>query len=244
MATPKYKVLTEDQVSHFLTHGYVRIPNAFTKEQAAELTSNLWSRLGYSPTDKSTWLSDRVNMPFHKRYPLQTISPKAWDAICDLLGGEDRVDPASSTWSDGFICNFGSEKWDEAAKRGEDVNNGRNLDGWHVDGDFFVHFLDSKEQALLVIPMFSDVGHDGGATMICPEGIGKLAKWLYDHPQGVLPRMRPVDQNEEEDKELFEGLTWYNNIIQSCSDFRQMTGEVRSSPSILTDNSPDFHLLI
>ena len=33
-----------------------------------------------------------------------------------------------------------------------------------------VHFLDSPEQALLVIPIYSDIKPEGGGTYICPEG--------------------------------------------------------------------------
>lgn len=222
MAPATYKVLTPSQVEHFLAHGYVVLPSAFSREQAQDAIANVWSRLGYDPSDPTTWLSDRVNMPWHKRFDVQTFCPVAWDAICDLLGGEERVDPNAASWSDGFICNFGSAKWDEAVKRGENPNDPKKLDNWHVDGDFFVHFLDSKEQGLLVIPLYTDIPENGGGTMICPDGIGKLAKWLMDHPQGVFPLMRPVDAPEKED---FDSLEWYLKTIQECGDFRQMTGK-------------------
>jgi len=52
------------------------------------------------------------------------------------------------------------------------------LDGWHNDGDFFVHFLDSPEQALLVIPLWSDIEMKGGGTAVCGEGIKYIAKHL------------------------------------------------------------------
>ena len=52
------------------------------------------------------------------------------------------------------------------------------LDGWHNDGDFFVHFLDSPEQALLVIPLWSDIESKGGGTAVCGDGIKHVAKHL------------------------------------------------------------------
>jgi hypothetical protein len=229
MAPSTYKVLSQEQIDHFLEHGFVVIPQAFTPEQAAEKTANLWTRLGYSPDDPETWLSDRVNMPVHGRYRVQEFSPKAWNAMCDLLGGEERVDPDNATWSDGFICNFGSKKWDDVwdgGKSGVNPNDPKQLDNWHVDGDFFVHFLDSKEQGLLIIPLFSDVVPNGGATMVSPDGIGKLAHWLYSHPQGVMPRMRPVDWDESAEQGEFNGLEWYINTIRQCDYFREMTGKV------------------
>jgi hypothetical protein len=47
-----------------------------------------------------------------------------------------------------------------------------------VDGDFFTHFLDSPEQALLVIPLFTDIEDRAGGTMICPEGMKYVAQHL------------------------------------------------------------------
>jgi hypothetical protein len=55
------------------------------------------------------------------------------------------------------------------------------LDNWHNDGDFFVHFLDSPEQALLVIPLWSDIVSKGGGTAICSDGIKYIAKHLVMH---------------------------------------------------------------
>jgi len=50
-----------------------------------------------------------------------------------------------------------------------------------------VHFLDSPEQALLVIPLFSDILPRGGATFISPEGLNHVARYLVEHPEGVYP---------------------------------------------------------
>ncbi|KIM28616.1 hypothetical protein M408DRAFT_329381 [Serendipita vermifera MAFF 305830] len=232
MAPQSYKVLSPEDVDHFLRHGFVRIPQVLTPEQVSDFTSGLWTRLGYSPTDKTTWTTERINMPSHRSMALQDFAPKAWGAMCDLLGGEDRIDPSSAIWGDSFICNFGSQKWDEMNEKylaGEDgvdnPNNPKKLDNWHVDGDFFIHFLDSPEQGLLVIPLFSDVVNNGGATMVSPDGIGKLAKWLMDHPQGVLPRMKPVVESSSLDEKGDHGaLGWYQSVIQECEDFREMTG--------------------
>lgn len=73
---------------------------------------------------------------------------------------------------DSFIINLGS-------KEGEGkVVPPKELKGWHCDGDFFIHFLDSPEQALLVIPCWSDVESNGGATWVSNEGIPKIGKML------------------------------------------------------------------
>jgi hypothetical protein len=89
----------------------------------------------------------------HKFEAVRTFSLAAWGSICELLGGEDRVDEVSTKWSDGLIVNLGATQWEG----GENWQNPQDLTHWHVDGDFFVHFLDSREQALLVIPIFTEI---------------------------------------------------------------------------------------
>jgi hypothetical protein len=65
---------------------------------------------------------------------------------------------------------FGSPFWAAA--------DSKDLWGWHNDGDFFVHFLDSREQALLVIPLWSDIVPKGGGTVINTDGTRYIAKHL------------------------------------------------------------------
>ena len=83
------------------------------------------------PNDKSTWHTERTNMPQHGRIPVNEVAPAAWDAICELCGGEDRVSDGGRLWSDGFIVNLGKPEYE--GKRW----NPKELDNWHVDGDFF-----------------------------------------------------------------------------------------------------------
>lgn len=178
-------ILTQEDKEHFLTHGWIKIANAFTKEQAESVTKNVWTRLGMSETDKSTWTRLRTNMPFHFTFDASEFAPRAWAAICELSGGEERVTPHSKIWKDSLIVNLGSVEAEGKPVRPQD------LDGWHVDGDFFVHYLDRPEQGLLVTPLFTNIAPNAGGTVICPEAIPKMAKHLYEHPEGVSPRMTP-----------------------------------------------------
>jgi DNA polymerase IIIc chi subunit len=47
--------LSQEQVDHFVQHGWIKLSNCFTKEQADDLQKNLWTRLGMDPKDMSTW---------------------------------------------------------------------------------------------------------------------------------------------------------------------------------------------
>lgn len=165
--------LTQAQKDHFLAHGFVRLPNCFTREKAAEWTSDMWTRLGFSPDNKDTWTSERIHMPHHRTEHVKTFAPRAWAGICELLGGEERIAEESAMWSDALIVNLGSKEYD-----GKEWPQPKELYGWHVDGDFFVHFLDSREQGLLVIPLFSDIVPHAGGTVVSPDAIALLAKHL------------------------------------------------------------------
>jgi len=188
--------------------------------------------------DKNTWTKERVHMPHHKTEPVKTFAPKVWDAICDLLGGEDKIEPYTFFWNDAFIVNLGTEEGSGPGK----VNDPYKLNNWHVDGDFFVHFLDSPEQALLVIPLFSDIKPRGGGTMISPDGIDLIARSFHNHPEGVIPTacsFTPVTPTIEEafqitsntkalvpDPESVPGH-WSNLArAQECKRFFEMTGEI------------------
>ncbi|KAI0769814.1 hypothetical protein C8Q74DRAFT_849314 [Fomes fomentarius] len=212
MAGKTYKQLTQQDADFFLAHGYIVVKEAFSKAQADAFTRDLWVRLGLDPHDPSTWDRERIHMPYHTRVPVAEFAPKAWNAITDLLGGEDRIDASSSAWGDSFIVNLGpppstasvfapsftapapapptspEAPAGPAPETSSHYPDPRELANWHVDGDFFTHFLDSPEQALLVVPLFSPVLPHGGATFIAPDGIPILARYLAAHPEGVLPK--------------------------------------------------------
>jgi hypothetical protein len=186
---------------------------------------------------------------------MRDFSPKAWAAICELSGGEDRIDTGSratpgldsnqdisqSVVNDGFIVNVGSKqdalKWQEAAKQGkpsgpdnltpaqQELLAPHDRNNWHVDGDFFHHFLDSKEQALLPIVLFSDIKTGGGGTMICPDAIPTMAKHLANHPEGLMPDMTQIEGRETPYKDFQHGF--FDTSIRpiAAENFRTATGK-------------------
>ncbi|EJU05894.1 hypothetical protein DACRYDRAFT_62612 [Dacryopinax primogenitus] len=204
MAPKQYQVLTQADVDHFLEHGWVKIPGALLPEWSEKFTQDVWIRLGMNPEDKSTWTRDRANMPWHQAEKASVVAPRAWGAICDLLGGEERVSDTSYEWRDSLIVNLGKEEYKDM-----DVNP-RELDNWHVDGDWFLHFLDSPEQALLVIPLFADIKPKAGATYISPDGIQHAAKYLLDHAEGTYPASG--------------GGFAFKNLIPKCNEFVECCG--------------------
>ncbi|KAI1326047.1 hypothetical protein F5Y16DRAFT_400761 [Xylariaceae sp. FL0255] len=225
MASPPAP-LTDAQKEFFLENGYIKLTNCFTREQAEEMCEGVWTRLGMSPTDKSTWTRLRTNMPSHRIFDASEFAPKAWSAICELCGGEDRIDPKSKEWRDSLIVNLGSPPTDPSLTPVSVPP--RDLPGWHVDGDFFVHYLDSPEQALLVIPLFTDIVPAGGGTVICPKAAEKIARWLHLNPGGVSPWMVPRAHPEFKKERGGDPAAWYRNLFDDVPDegFVEATGNV------------------
>ena len=196
-----YQVLTSEQAEQFVERGFVAIRGCFSREAALEYTSTIWTRLGYEEKNPTTWAEPSLHMPSHRFIDIRSFAPKAWGAVCDLLGGAQRIQPYQ--WNDAFIVNLwqGAERpWQPASPASP---------GWHKDGDFFRHFLDSPEQGLLTLVLWSDVRHQGGATFVAADSVGPVARFLAGHPEGVVPAQFP-----------------YPELIGQCGEFVEATGEV------------------
>src|SRR6218665_1374883 len=181
MTPDKFQVLTPEQRQQFIEKGYVTVKGCLDRDLARRWTAEAYTRLGYDPADRSTWTKEIVWMDRNNIAAIKDISPKAWTALCEVTGGEDRIENKimeiesqhfttidSREWSDAFIVNF---------RRGADkpwMKPSVEAGGWHKDGSFFRHFLDSREQGLLTIVYWSDVGHKGGGTFIAPHSISPL----------------------------------------------------------------------
>ncbi|MHB8636932.1 MAG: phytanoyl-CoA dioxygenase family protein [Fimbriimonadaceae bacterium] len=175
-----YRALTDADVDHFTRKGYVKIEGAFPRDVADAWAAACFERLGYDKNDKATWAETRIHMGGDKFVLVKEFAPRVYDAITDLVGGEDRL-AQPCRWSDHFIVNLGiraDEPWQPA---------GPDTPGWHKDGDFFRHFLDSPEQGLLVFVNWTDVVHQGGPTYIATDSVPVVAQFLAAHPEGVLP---------------------------------------------------------
>jgi len=196
-----YRVLTDQDIQQFVQNGYVKIRGAFSRCVADEWAANCFRRLGYDVDDKSTWLEPRVHMGGDIYVEVKEFAPTVYDAICDLVGGADQVEQPVR-WSDHFIVNTGlgaDDVWQPASPA---------VGGWHKDGDFFRHFLDSPEQGLLVFVNWTDVVHQGGPTYIATDSVPVIAKFLADHPEGVLP-----------------GGFDFKALIGQCREFEEATAE-------------------
>ena len=77
----------------------------------------------------------KTRQPSHKQVTTKEFAPRAWGAICELLGGEERIYPGTRYWKDALIVNLGSPEWENKE------HNPKDLRGWHVDGEWSLIIL-------------------------------------------------------------------------------------------------------
>jgi Phytanoyl-CoA dioxygenase (PhyH) len=194
------KQLTGREVDHFVEHGYVVVKDCFDPGSAKGWVDRAWVRFGYDRDTPAQWVEKRIHLSALESVDARELAPDAWAAAVQLLGGEDRIE-LPWRWSDGFIANLGvgdDRPWQPPSAE---------VKGWHKDGDFFRHFLDSPEQGLLTIVLWTDMHHRGGGTFIAPDSVPVVARHLAEHPEGLLPT--ELD---------------FQALARQCTSFIELTG--------------------
>lgn len=197
----QYRELTPEQAQQFLDKGYVTIEGAFPRDVAKKYTDLAWQRLGYDPNDPMTWKEALIHMPSMNKFNIWEFAPRAWGALCDLVGGEERVKRENAQWGDGFILNL-RHRADEPY-----MPPSPQIKGWHVDGDFFRHFIDSPEQGLLTVVIWWDIQPKSGGTFIAPDSVPRITRYLAAHPEGLHP------------------YETGSHLINECQEFMEVTGK-------------------
>jgi hypothetical protein len=171
-----YTLLTPEEADHFLTHGWLKVPNAIKPEYIDAWMADFWVRTGYDEHDKSTWKDEYLHLPHHRQVRHDKFCPEAWKKIAEICGGEERIDPERERWiGDNFIINFGSE---ERSKAKVD-NSPKDRTGWHCDNDWYRQFLDSSGTALTIVHCLTDILAHGGGTWLCEDGIAGKSCQLH-----------------------------------------------------------------
>ncbi len=176
-----YQVLTEAQVAQFEEDGFLKLEAAFPRESALAAQEFLWERLaalGVRKDDKATWTEPMVHIKEAYDDLVFQVCQTEWltGAIEDLIGQGRWAGKGQTTHWGWWPVNFavGADKpWT--------VPTG----GWHWDGIQFKHFVDSPDQGLLLLPMFSETGPQGGGTLVAAGSHRLIARLLAQHPEGL-----------------------------------------------------------
>ena len=154
--------LRDEQLERFIQEGFVRIDGAFPREVAEEGLALLWRETGCDPRDPSTWTRPVIRLGGYAQAPFaRAVNTPVLHAAFDQLVGVGRWVPRNSLGT--FPVRF---------PRPEDPGDA----GWHVDAsfpgedpnDFFGYRINvhSRERALLMLFLFSDVGEHDAPTRI------------------------------------------------------------------------------
>jgi hypothetical protein len=202
------KVLTEDQVRHFIDKGWVKLEKAFPREDALAAQDVVWAyfkeQFGVDKHDKSTWTKPRIHLTniqetqkFYDQPEFMVCNTqRLFDAIEDLVGRGRCINTGVPNARFGTMAvTFPTEGvWDVPTA------------GWHYDGNFFTHYIDSLEQGLLVLCLFSDIaGPQCGGTLLVEGSHHLVAKVLNDNPDGLL--------HPEANKKVFDSNPWMRELV-------------------------------
>jgi hypothetical protein len=155
--------LSAAQIDRFITEGFVRLDEAFPRDIADQCRAILWTATGCDPTDRSTWTQPVIRIASRGDAPFRTaINTPKLIAAYDQLVGPGRWAPRQEIGT--FPIRF--------PLPGEPGDDGWHIDvsyGWRERPNDFLSWqanIFSKDRALLMLFLFSDVGHDDAPTRI------------------------------------------------------------------------------
>ena len=157
-------------VDQLVTDGYVVIEGALDPAFCEQVVSERITAQGWD--DRSTWPVGPVHLPATTSFPLDQVAPAAAAALDHLVGGAAAC--RFRDVPDNLIVNFP----DPAATPAPAERRADDPEGWHKDGDWFRHFLDSPEQGLLGIVLWRDVTEDMGPTCVASDSIRPMAELM------------------------------------------------------------------
>lgn len=209
-ANHNYKHLTPEDVDHFLTKGWLNVPNSIDPKYIDKWMEDMWVRIGYDEHDKSTWKQEYLHLPRHREVRCEEFCPAAWDKVKEIVGGEEYLDPERERYyGDAFIINFGTE---ERTHQTED-DFPPNQRGFHCDDDWYRMFLDSSGNAMTVILCFTDIPPRGAGTWVCQDGLAGVVKRLEQHPEGFDPPISGLCDHTKDCKDFLSVSAKKGDVI-------------------------------
>jgi hypothetical protein len=153
--------LSAAQIASFIADGFVRIDDAFSSAVAEECRSILWQLTGCDPDDRSTWTKPVIRIGYRGDPPFRTAAnTPLLHAAFDQLVGAGRWTPRVDLGT--FPVRF-------------PLPDAPGDDGWHIDVSFggdpsdFLRWranVYSRDRALLMLFLFSDIGAEDAPTRI------------------------------------------------------------------------------
>lgn len=170
------QIFTDAEVEQFVTDGYFMVRGAFSRAAAKAVRDELWKQTGLDPDNPASWTEPVVHLKTVLKGPAvdAVFTPRLLAAFDDLMGaGRWEYLPQLGWWPISFP-GFAEPPWQEPTG------------GWHVDGQQFHHHLNSRDQGLLSIFLFSDIAPGDGGTALSPGSHKIAARVLQEaEPEGL-----------------------------------------------------------
>jgi hypothetical protein len=171
-------VLSSEQVSSFIEFGYCMLRGAFSPQQAAAACQSVWQRIeaktDIRSSDPSTWPRTYVLEEYIR-------TPDILECFTDRLAGAVEQLVGRDRW-------LGERRWGLWPVNfsfGANVPYDVPMSGWHVDGNWFTHTIDSPKQGLLLIGLFTEIAPRCGGTVLSLGSHKRTARVLARHPEGM-----------------------------------------------------------
>ena len=194
-------------LDHFDTHGWVRLPGAFSAAEAAAMRDATWAMLeagGVRRDDPSTWRSER---PSHlqklKGHPAFRAvgTDEVHDAIRIVIGRTVAIDLPPSDWGAFFLVfpDRTARPWGVPAA------------GWHLDAPYTAPLRPAG--GVKVHAMFGDVpARTGGAMQIVSGSHRLVHRWFDAHPP------RPGARSASNRKAVLAGVPYFRDLTRVDDD--------------------------
>lgn len=204
-------MLGQEQVRRFIDDGFIRIEGAFPREIADTGRAALWGAIGCDPHDPATWTRPVIRVgPSNDQHGDQPLSfraaantPILYEAW-DTLVGAGRWQPRPNVGT--FVIRFPSP--DDPGDLGWHVDlsfpgetgdrEGRDYSAWRVN-------VMSRDRALLMLFLFSDVGDDDGPTRIRVGSHVDMARLLAPAGEAGMAHLQLAQVGAERDVALATG---------------------------------------
>jgi hypothetical protein len=173
--------LTPEQVEQFVETGFVKLERAFSVDVGEQCRAELWNAAGVSPDDASTWTRSYIRLGAFTSPPFRQAANTAalHEAFNQLVGPGRWIAPNGLGT---FPLRFPSTDAPLEA-------------GWHVEAGFSGPQgeprlnLRSRERALLMLFLFSEVGPDDAPTMVRAGSHLDVPQFLQPAGDAGLPWM-------------------------------------------------------
>lgn len=171
-------MLEKKEIEHFINEGFVRIPEAFSRDMASEAVDILWGDIPFQRNDPKSWTEPVVRLGMYHQAPfINSVNSPRLHSIYDQLVGRDKWIPCQSVGT--FPVRFPVGKEPNDTGKHVDVSfpadDPTNYFEWRVN-------VRSKGRGLLMLVLYSDVGEADAPTVIYRKSHIDVARLLY--PEG------------------------------------------------------------